>query len=285
VLPNMLTNAAGLVTDDYSYEAFGNMLGSTGLTHNPFLFTGEQFDEETEFVYLRARYMNPAVGRFWSMDTHPGFDRIPLSLNKFLYAHGNPVMGMDPGGRNLVAIMLGVVAFGILTTASPSSYAGGIGRSTYPKYIVVNVEEYYVKLFSHGKEIFHSPIAVGASGIRYSVGWKHIVSWLEKPTSQMWTNTRHPWGDKENPDGQWGNPYGPWLARLDSGERHLHGTNGPMGELDDLTYLYDPDPSAPFNFEWTHGCIRLPNANIEKLHQLAPVGTGVKFITDRLQER
>jgi hypothetical protein len=39
-----LTNLAGTVTDTYDYDAFGNLLNSTGTTPNNYLYRGEQYD-------------------------------------------------------------------------------------------------------------------------------------------------------------------------------------------------------------------------------------------------
>ncbi|MDE5582236.1 MAG: sugar-binding protein, partial [Ruminococcus sp.] len=52
-----LVNEKGRVTDKYVYDAFGNLISSTGQTENDFLFAGEQFDPITGLYYLRARYM------------------------------------------------------------------------------------------------------------------------------------------------------------------------------------------------------------------------------------
>jgi YD repeat-containing protein len=35
-----VTNAAGAVTDTYDYDAFGNLISSTGTTPNSYLFRG-----------------------------------------------------------------------------------------------------------------------------------------------------------------------------------------------------------------------------------------------------
>lgn len=67
-----LFNEDGKVTDKYTYDAFGNLISSVGSTKNDFLFAGEQFDPVTGLYYLRARYMNPSVGTFISMDSYDG---------------------------------------------------------------------------------------------------------------------------------------------------------------------------------------------------------------------
>ncbi len=57
-----LANESGVVTDTYSYDAFGNLLKSTGSTKNCYRYCGEQFDETTGLYYLRARYMDTSTG-------------------------------------------------------------------------------------------------------------------------------------------------------------------------------------------------------------------------------
>ncbi|MBN1546453.1 MAG: hypothetical protein JW902_07330 [Syntrophaceae bacterium] len=91
-----LTADSEAVTD--TYDAFGNLLDKTGVTENTHLYTGEFFDSNLGFYYLRARYMNPAIGRFVTMDPFGGFSRDPYSLHKYLYAHANPVNSTDPSG-------------------------------------------------------------------------------------------------------------------------------------------------------------------------------------------
>ncbi len=95
---SLLTNAQGNVTDTYTYDAFGILLDKTGNTINDYLYTGEQYDANAGFYYLRARYMNPATGRFFTMDSYEGSVFDPVSIHKYLYANVNPVMYSDPSG-------------------------------------------------------------------------------------------------------------------------------------------------------------------------------------------
>lgn len=97
-----LTDALGAVTDTYDYDAFGKLIASTGNIPNERLFVGEQLDANLGFYYLRARYMNPNTGRFWTTDSYEGSQYDPLSLHKYLYANANPVSNIDPSGRALI---------------------------------------------------------------------------------------------------------------------------------------------------------------------------------------
>lgn len=93
-----LADSTGKVTDTYIYDAWGNLISSTGDTENSYLYCGEQLDSTTGLYYLRARYMNPSTGTFISMDTYQGSIFDPTSLHKYLYANANPVMYVDPSG-------------------------------------------------------------------------------------------------------------------------------------------------------------------------------------------
>src|SRR5262249_50755300 len=86
----LLTERTGAVTDAYLYSAYGVLLRHTGPSANSFLFTGQQQDGASGLLYLRARYYDPATSRFLSRDAFAGFDQLPLSLNKYLYALANP---------------------------------------------------------------------------------------------------------------------------------------------------------------------------------------------------
>jgi RHS repeat-associated protein len=101
-----LFSSAGAITDTYDYDAFGNLIASTGTTPNNYLFAGEQFDPALGMYFLRARYYNANTGRFWNMDTYEGSSYDPASLHKYLYTGGNPVDRLDRSGHDFT--LLGV---------------------------------------------------------------------------------------------------------------------------------------------------------------------------------
>jgi RHS repeat-associated protein len=97
-----LTDPAGALTDTYTYDAFGTLTtrwAAATPTDNVYLYAGEQYDPDLGLYYNRARYLNTDTGRFWTMDDYEGNNREPLSLHKYLYVHGNPINGIDPGGQ------------------------------------------------------------------------------------------------------------------------------------------------------------------------------------------
>jgi RHS repeat-associated protein len=64
--------------------------------------SGEQYDPDLGLYYLRARYYNPATGRFLSRDPLDGKAIDPKTLHKYLYAGGDPINKIDPTGKGIV---------------------------------------------------------------------------------------------------------------------------------------------------------------------------------------
>ena len=75
------------------------MISSAGTSQTAYGFTGEQHSADTQLLYLRARYYNPADGRFQSRDTRSGDGMRPMSMNRWMYVEGNPVNYSDHTGH------------------------------------------------------------------------------------------------------------------------------------------------------------------------------------------
>lgn len=144
-----LTDAAGGVSDTYTYDAYGNLLGSAGSSENAYLFAGEQRDLETGLDYLRARYYDPSTGRFISPDAYEGTLSDPISQHDYQYAHGNPVVNTDPSGYVTLAEQL--TAFSVHATLASMGFTFGYGIGTG---LVggdpLAIYDQYLAGFSHG---------------------------------------------------------------------------------------------------------------------------------------
>jgi RHS repeat-associated protein len=87
-------------TEDYtqfSYDAWGQECRRP--TGDGLFYSGEQYDQTLKMYNLRARYYNPANGRFNQTDPYAGSSYDPLSLHTYLYCHADPVNGIDPSGE------------------------------------------------------------------------------------------------------------------------------------------------------------------------------------------
>jgi RHS repeat-associated protein len=108
----LLMNSTGTITDTYDYDAFGKLINQTHIgsaTPNVYQFDGEQSDASSGFYNLRARWMNPGVGRFQTMDDYEGDQEDPLSLHKYVFASNNPENKSDPSGNDVADSEPGVL--------------------------------------------------------------------------------------------------------------------------------------------------------------------------------
>ncbi|MCP4710180.1 MAG: RHS repeat-associated core domain-containing protein, partial [Planctomycetes bacterium] len=123
-----LSDENGAKASSYFYTAYGDLwrtYGGATAEMNKYRYTGEQFDDETGFYYLRARYYDPGVGRFVTRDTWAGDPINPLSMNKYLYGNANPMLYVDPSGHfGLVGAMASVNISGMMANVSVSVFMG-----------------------------------------------------------------------------------------------------------------------------------------------------------------
>lgn len=92
----------GAVLNNYTYDIWGNVTSQTGSLKNPFLYSGEYWDDTTKLQYLRARWYDPSMGRFINEDTYKGELNNPISLNLYTYVANNPLKYIDPSGHKPV---------------------------------------------------------------------------------------------------------------------------------------------------------------------------------------
>ena len=95
-----LTDASGAITNTYVYEAFGTAIVSNAPISNTLMFAGQWRDPDIKLDNNDARWWDPNLGRFVTLDTDEGQQEDPLSLHKYLYCQANPVNMVDPTGRD-----------------------------------------------------------------------------------------------------------------------------------------------------------------------------------------
>lgn len=103
-----LTATNATISDTYAYDAFGNLIANTGTTANTYRYTGEQYDPNLGFYYLRSRYLNPNTGRFWTRDSFEGYRQDPRTLHRYSFVANNPINATDPTGRDLTSTLTAI---------------------------------------------------------------------------------------------------------------------------------------------------------------------------------
>jgi RHS repeat-associated protein len=131
-----LTATNATISDTYTYDAFGILITNTGTTPNNYRYTGEQYDPNLGFYYLRARYMNPNTGRFWTRDTHEGNIFDPPNLHKYTYCGDNPINCTDPSGHEGLGTVLTVTAV-LIVVATVAVIAYSLSTSKAAKTIAI----------------------------------------------------------------------------------------------------------------------------------------------------
>jgi RHS repeat-associated protein len=130
----LLTNSAAQATDTYTYDAFGQLLQSTGSTSNDYRYSGEQLDPTLGLYYLRARYLQISCGRFWTADSHVGNGAEPRSLHKYVYGDADAVNRTDHSGRSSLtdtAVTGTIIGITALLTSPSYVNAPAPGDKTY----------------------------------------------------------------------------------------------------------------------------------------------------------
>jgi RHS repeat-associated protein len=91
-----IADSSGSVIDHISYSSFGSVLPeSSPANGDRFKFTGREYDATSGLYYDRARYYDPAAGRFVSRDPIAFLGGDP---NLYRYAGNQPTDRMDPTG-------------------------------------------------------------------------------------------------------------------------------------------------------------------------------------------
>lgn len=119
-----ITDTDGEVSQHVEYVPFGEVfieeLSSSAKLNTPFLFNGKELDEETGLYYYGARYYDPRLTLWLSVDPLSNYDPLsnenyldgehnsgvynPFNNSVYSYCYNNPVKLYEPNGKQAVAI-------------------------------------------------------------------------------------------------------------------------------------------------------------------------------------
>jgi RHS repeat-associated protein len=89
----MLTSSTGASKRRITYDAYGNVIGSTGTQTTPLGYNGQYTSADTGLIYLRARVYDPQTAQFLTRDPIEAISRAPYG-----YAKSNPTSNQDNTG-------------------------------------------------------------------------------------------------------------------------------------------------------------------------------------------
>ncbi|MEN9502473.1 MAG: hypothetical protein RI964_1758 [Pseudomonadota bacterium] len=95
------THPDGVISWRENYKPYGErqVRSITSSTNNNW-FAGKTIDTESGLSYFGARYYDPLIGRFMSVDPAEPNPNNLHSLNRYAYANNNPYKYVDPDGRD-----------------------------------------------------------------------------------------------------------------------------------------------------------------------------------------
>ncbi|MCL6310338.1 hypothetical protein GE543_12435 [Pseudomonas sp. SZ57] len=130
--PIVASDASGTLRWRESYQPYGEKLlggdpdypsetSNTGTAQiNKIGFHGKPFDDSTGLSYIGARYYNPIVGRFVSVDPEDVVIENIHSFNRYAYANNNPYKYVDPDGHSPLDVAFLIFDLGKLAMAVAS---------------------------------------------------------------------------------------------------------------------------------------------------------------------
>ncbi len=124
----LVTDSAGTAQATYTFDAYGNLIASSGSLTNPLRFAGQYQDAESGLYYMRARYYDGASAQFTSRDAAVNSTRQP-----YAYVADNPINGTDPSGLcDFNPLLGGFCGYEVLShtpLGQPLSKAAGAGAT------------------------------------------------------------------------------------------------------------------------------------------------------------
>jgi RHS repeat-associated protein len=96
--PRLITGNGGVRVAEKTYDPFGGKVSPATDDFEQLEFTGHERDTPS-LDYMHARYYQPDLGRFLSVDPAPGVPETPRTWNRYAYVTDNPINSIDPDGK------------------------------------------------------------------------------------------------------------------------------------------------------------------------------------------
>jgi RHS repeat-associated protein len=113
-----LFDTAGTSVATYKYDPYGGTTATgTAASVNPFRFKGG-YQDTTGLYKFGTRYYTPGTASWTQADANQGTIQNPSTVNKFIYAGGDPINVTDPSGMFSLGNFLGGVGSALVSFGS-----------------------------------------------------------------------------------------------------------------------------------------------------------------------
>ena len=192
-----VTDSLGATVQLVEYTPWGEVFverrfGSSGY-ESPYLFNGKELDEETGLYYYGARYYDPKMSLWMSVDPiynydprnsenyldgeHNGGIYNCANLNPYIYCYHRPTLYVDPNGKQgLSGALFGAFVGGF------TEYASIVGSKVLFKNMTFK-EANMSLTWRHGVDISVSAGFGAASGF-IDNGISRLTQWIAKPRNR-----------------------------------------------------------------------------------------------------
>lgn len=104
--PIAATDASGNLVWKEAYTPYGmKTLMPQEAESNRIGFAGKPYDNDTQLSYMGARYYDPNLARFISVDPKPADPENVHGINRYAYANNNPYRFVDPDGHSPIDVV------------------------------------------------------------------------------------------------------------------------------------------------------------------------------------
>ncbi len=109
---SIITNSSGGNAQFFDYEPYGKL---TTMNTSRYTFTGQELDQESGNLYMKARYQDPDMAQFIQPDQVTLDVYNPQDLNKYAYARDNPYKYRDSSGNYVETLLdIGFLSYDII---------------------------------------------------------------------------------------------------------------------------------------------------------------------------
>lgn len=150
----------GTIRESMSFDSFGNPTEDTAAAAAAFSYAGYRPDPVSGFMHVNARNYDARNGRFISRDPFPGMITLPITMNAYAYALGDPINRFDPTG--MIAAWLGAGIVGAVVNVA-TKVAGDVVESVATGKIHVSSWQSYVGTAAGGFTYGTTYVATGGN--------------------------------------------------------------------------------------------------------------------------